>query len=383
MTKILVIDDERSIRNSMKDILLYEGHEVLLAENGMEGLVTVKSEKPDIVFCDIKMPKMEGIEVLERIKEFSVDTPVIMISGHGTIDTAIEAIKKGAYDFIEKPLDLNRLLITIKNATDKHQLIHETKTLKNKVSKKYEMIGNSEALNHVRSMIEKVAVSDARILITGPNGSGKELVARQLHELSNRRNNAFVEVNCAAIPSELIESELFGHEKGAFTSAIKQKKGKFELANEGTLFLDEIGDMGLSAQAKVLRALQEQKITRVGGDTDINVDVRVIAATNKNLKQEIEKGNFREDLYHRLSVIIIDVPPLNQRIEDIEPLTNYFISEICSEMGIATKTLTPDAIKALKGCDWTGNIRELRNVVERLIILCGQTITKEDVEMYR
>ena len=383
MTKILVIDDERSIRNSMKAILLYEGHEVLLAENGMEGLVTVKSEKPDIVFCDIKMPKMEGIEVLERIKEFSVDTPVIMISGHGTIDTAIEAIKKGAYDFIEKPLDLNRLLITIKNATDKHQLIHETKTLKNKVSKKYEMIGNSEALNHVRSMIEKVAVSDARILITGPNGSGKELVARQLHELSNRRNNAFVEVNCAAIPSELIESELFGHEKGAFTSAIKQKKGKFELANEGTLFLDEIGDMGLSAQAKVLRALQEQKITRVGGDTDINVDVRVIAATNKNLKQEIEKGNFREDLYHRLSVIIIDVPPLNQRIEDIEPLTNYFISEICSEMGIATKTLTPDAIKALKGCDWTGNIRELRNVVERLIILCGQTITKEDVEMYR
>ena len=383
MTKILVIDDERSIRNSMKDILLYEGHEVLLAENGMEGLVTVKSEKPDIVFCDIKMPKMEGIEVLERIKEFSVDTPVIMISGHGTIDTAIEAIKKGAYDFIEKPLDLNRLLITIKNATDKHQLIHETKTLKNKVSKKYEMIGNSEALNHVRSMIEKVAVSDARILITGPNGSGKELVARQLHELSNRRNNAFVEVNCAAIPSELIESELFGHEKGAFTSAIKQKKGKFELANEGTLFLDEIGDMGLSAQAKVLRALQEQKITRVGGDTDINVDVRVIAATNKNLKQEIEKGNFREDLYHRLSVIIIDVPPLNQRIEDIEPLTNYFISEICSEMGIATKTLTPDAIKALKECDWTGNIRELRNVVERLIILCGQTITKEDVEMYR
>lgn len=383
MTKILVIGDERSIRNSMKDILLYEGHEVLLAENGMEGLVTVKSEKPDIVFCDIKMPKMEGIEVLERIKEFSVDTPVIMISGHGTIDTAIEAIKKGAYDFIEKPLDLNRLLITIKNATDKHQLIHETKTLKNKVSKKYEMIGNSEALNHVRSMIEKVAVSDARILITGPNGSGKELVARQLHELSNRRNNAFVEVNCAAIPSELIESELFGHEKGAFTSAIKQKKGKIELANEGTLFLDEIGDMGLSAQAKVLRALQEQKITRVGGDTDINVDVRVIAATNKNLKQEIEKGNFREDLYHRLSVIIIDVPPLNQRIEDIEPLTNYFISEICSEMGIATKTLTPDAIKALKGCDWTGNIRELRNVVERLIILCGQTITKEDVEMYR
>ena len=264
MTKILVIDDERSIRNSMKDILQYEGHEVVLAENGMEGLVSVKSEKPDIVFCDIKMPKMEGIEVLERIKEFSADTPVIMISGHGTIDTAIEAIRKGAYDFIEKPLDLNRILITIKNATDKHLLIHETKTLKNKVSKKYDMIGNSEALNHIRAMIDKVAVSDARILITGPNGSGKELVAHQLHELSHRKDNAFVEVNCAAIPSELIESELFGHEKGSFTSAIKQKKGKFELANGGTLFLDEIGDMSLNAQAKVLRALQEQKITRAG-----------------------------------------------------------------------------------------------------------------------
>ena len=269
MTKILVIDDERSIRNSMKDILQYEGHEVVLAENGMEGLVSVKSEKPDIVFCDIKMPKMEGIEVLERIKEFSADTPVIMISGHGTIDTAIEAIRKGAYDFIEKPLDLNRILITIKNATDKHLLIHETKTLKNKVSKKYDMIGNSEALNHIRAMIDKVAVSDARILVTGPNGSGKELVAHQLHELSHRKDNAFVEVNCAAIPSELIESELFGHEKGSFTSAIKQKKGKFELANGGTLFLDEIGDMSLNAQAKVLRALQEQKITRVGGDAEL------------------------------------------------------------------------------------------------------------------
>lgn len=383
MTKILVIDDERSIHNSMKDILQYEGHEVILAENGMEGLVSVKSEKPDIVFCDIKMPKMEGIEVLERIKEFSTDTPVIMISGHGTIDTAIEAIRKGAYDFIEKPLDLNRILITIKNATDKHQLIHETKTLKNKVSKKYDMIGNSEALNHIRSMIDKVAVSDARILITGPNGSGKELVAHQLHELSHRKDNAFVEVNCAAIPSELIESELFGHEKGSFTSAIKQKKGKFELANGGTLFLDEIGDMSLNAQAKVLRALQEQKITRVGGDADINVDVRVIAATNKNLKEEIKKGNFREDLYHRLSVIIIDVPPLSQRLEDIDDLANHFLTEICTEMGIATKTLSPDAIAALKECEWTGNIRELRNVVERLVILCGNTITREDVKMYR
>ena len=383
MTKILVIDDERSIRNSMKDILQYEGHEVVLAENGMEGLVSVKSEKPDIVFCDIKMPKMEGIEVLERIKEFSADTPVIMISGHGTIDTAIEAIRKGAYDFIEKPLDLNRILITIKNATDKHLLIHETKTLKNKVSKKYDMIGNSEALNHIRAMIDKVAVSDARILVTGPNGSGKELVAHQLHELSHRKDNAFVEVNCAAIPSELIESELFGHEKGSFTSAIKQKKGKFELANGGTLFLDEIGDMSLNAQAKVLRALQEQKITRVGGDADINVDVRVIAATNKNLKEEIKKGNFREDLYHRLSVIIIDVPPLCQRLEDIDDLANHFLTEVCTEMGIAPKTLSPDAIAALKECEWTGNIRELRNVVERLVILCGNTITREDVKMYR
>ena len=383
MTKILVIDDERSIRNSMKYILQYEGHEVVLAENGMEGLVSVKSEKPDIVFCDIKMPKMEGIEVLERIKEFSADTPVIMISGHGTIDTAIEAIRKGAYDFIEKPLDLNRILITIKNATDKHLLIHETKTLKNKVSKKYDMIGNSEALNHIRAMIDKVAVSDARILITGPNGSGKELVAHQLHELSHRKDNAFVEVNCAAIPSELIESELFGHEKGSFTSAIKQKKGKFELANGGTLFLDEIGDMSLNAQAKVLRALQEQKITRVGGDTDINIDVRVIAATNKNLKEEIKKGNFREDLYHRLSVIIIDVPPLCQRLEDIDDLANHFLTEVCTEMGIAPKTLSPDAIAALKECEWTGNIRELRNVVERLVILCGNTITREDVKMYR
>ena len=378
-----MIDDERSIRNSMKDILQYEGHEVVLAENGMEGLVSVKSEKPDIVFCDIKMPKMEGIEVLERIKEFSADTPVIMISGHGTIDTAIEAIRKGAYDFIEKPLDLNRILITIKNATDKHLLIHETKTLKNKVSKKYDMIGNSEALNHIRAMIDKVAVSDARILVTGPNGSGKELVAHQLHELSHRKDNAFVEVNCAAIPSELIESELFGHEKGSFTSAIKQKKGKFELANGGTLFLDEIGDMSLNAQAKVLRALQEQKITRVGGDADINVDVRVIAATNKNLKEEIKKGNFREDLYHRLSVIIIDVPPLCQRLEDIDALANHFLTEVCTEMGIAPKTLSPDAITALKECEWTGNIRELRNVVERLVILCGNTITREDVRMYR
>lgn len=383
MAKILIIDDERSIRNSMKDILTFEKHDVILAENGMEGIIAVKTEKPELVFCDIKMPKMEGIEVLERIKEFSRDTPVVMISGHGTIDTAIEAIKKGAYDFIEKPLDLNRILITIKNATDKTLLIQETQTLKTKVSKKYEMIGHSEALEKIKNMIEKVAPSDARVLITGPNGSGKELVARQLHEKSNRRDNAFIEVNCAAIPSELIESELFGHEKGSFTSAIKQKKGKFELAHGGTIFLDEIGDMSLDAQAKVLRALQENKISRIGGDGDIPVDVRVIAATNKNLKEEISKGNFREDLYHRLSVIIIDVPALNERPEDIEELIQHFIEEICTEMRTSPKQIEPDAVSMLQGCEWTGNIRELRNVVERLIILCGPTITAEDVQLYK
>ncbi len=383
MAKILVIDDEKSIRNSMKEILAFEGHEVVLAENGMEGVVAVKTEKPEIIFCDIKMPKMEGIEVLQRIKEFTPEIPVIMISGHGTIDTAIEAIKKGAYDFIEKPLDLNRILITIKNATDKSQLVQETITLKTKVSKKYEMIGSSPALEHIRMMIGKVAVSDARVLITGPNGCGKELVARQLHEKSNRHDKAFIEVNCAAIPSELIESELFRHEKGSFTSAIKQKKGKFELASGGTLFLDEIGDMSLEAQAKVLRALQENKISRIGSDNDINVDVRVIAATNKNLKEEIIKGTFREDLYHRLSVIIIDVPALKDRSEDIKELVEYFLENICNEMGIAHKNITPEAIGALKAFEWSGNIRELRNVVERLIILGNPTITEEDVKMYK
>lgn len=383
MAKILVIDDEKSIRNSMKEILAFEGHEVVLAENGMEGVVAVKTEKPEIIFCDIKMPKMEGIEVLQRIKEFTPEIPVIMISGHGTIDTAIEAIKKGAYDFIEKPLDLNRILITIKNATDKSQLVQETITLKTKVSKKYEMIGSSPALEHIRMMIGKVAVSDARVLITGPNGCGKELVARQLHEKSNRHDKAFIEVNCAAIPSELIESELFGHEKGSFTSAIKQKKGKFELASGGTLFLDEIGDMSLEAQAKVLRALQENKISRIGSDNDINVDVRVIAATNKNLKEVIIKGTFREDLYHRLSVIIIDVPALKDRSEDIKELVEYFLENICNEMGIAHKNITPEAIGALKAFEWSGNIRELRNVVERLIILGNPTITEEDVKMYK
>lgn len=383
MTKILIIDDERSIRNSLKDILTFEKHEVVLAENGMEGLVAVKTEKPELVFCDIKMPKMEGIEVLERIKEFSRDTPVVMISGHGTIDTAIEAIKKGAYDFIEKPLDLNRILITIKNATDKTQLLQETQTLKTKVSKKYEMIGHSEALRKIRDMIDKVAVSDARVLITGPNGSGKELVARQLHEKSNRSENIFVEVNCAAIPSDLIESELFGHEKGAFTSAVKQKKGKFELAQGGTIFLDEIGDMSLSAQAKVLRVLQENKISRIGGEEDIEVNVRVIAATNKNLKEEIAKGNFREDLYHRLSVIIIDVPPLKERSEDIAELVQHFIGEICIEMRISPKQIETEAISLLQSFEWSGNIRELRNVIERLIILCGPVITATDVQQYK
>lgn len=383
MAKILVIDDERSIRNSMKDILAFEGHEVVLAENGIEGLVAVKSEKPELIFCDIKMPKMEGIEVLERVKEFTSEIPVVMISGHGTIDTAIEAIKKGAYDFIEKPLDLNRILITIKNATDKNQLVQETQNLKNKVSKKYNMIGSSEALNHIRTLINKVAISDARVLITGPNGCGKELVAHQLHEQSHRQDKAFIEVNCAAIPSELIESELFGHEKGSFTSAIKQKKGKFELASGGTLFLDEIGDMSLEAQAKVLRALQENKISRIGSDTDINVDVRVIAATNKNLKEEIGKGTFREDLYHRLSVIIIEVPPLKDRPEDIDELVEYFLESICKDMGIARKYISSEALSTLKSYEWTGNIRELRNVVERLIILGSPTITEEEVKLYK
>ncbi len=383
MAKILVIDDERSIRNSMKDILSFEGHEVILAENGMEGLVAVKSDKPEVVFCDIKMPKIEGIEVLQRIKEFTPETPVIMISGHGTIETAIEAIKKGAYDFIEKPLDLNRILITIKNATDKSQLLQETKSLKTKVSKKYEMIGTSQSLEHIRIMIDKVAVSDARVLITGPNGCGKELVAHQLHEKSNRHDKAFIEVNCAAIPSELIESELFGHEKGSFTSAIKQKKGKFEMASGGTLFLDEMGDMSLEAQAKVLRALQENKISRIGSDTDINVDVRVIAATNKNLKEEISKGKFREDLYHRLSVIIIEVPSLKDRPEDIPELVKYFLETICTDMGIARKEITPEGLERLKSYEWSGNIRELRNVVERLIILGSPVITEDEINLYK
>ncbi|MDR2131093.1 MAG: sigma-54 dependent transcriptional regulator [Odoribacteraceae bacterium] len=383
MTKILVIDDERSIRESMKEILCFEGYEVVTAADGLEGLAAVKTERPDVVVCDIKMPRVEGIEVLERVKEFTPATPVIMITGHGTIDTAIEAIRKGAYDFIEKPPDLNRLLVTLKNATEKQRLVHETRSLKSKINKLHEMIGDSAAMQRVRLLVERVAASDARVLVTGPSGSGKELVARRLHELSHRRENNFVEVNCAAIPSELIESELFGHERGAFTSAVRQKKGKFELAHGGTLFLDEIGDMSASAQAKVLRALQEQKITRVGGDVDLPVDARVIAATNKNLKEEIARGHFREDLYHRLGVIIIDVPPLRERLEDIEPLARHFLAVICAGMGIAPRPITGEAIRALREGEWTGNIRELRNVIERLIILGGNPLTGEDVRLYR
>jgi two-component system nitrogen regulation response regulator NtrX len=350
-----------------------------LAEHGAEGLEKYRQGKYDIVLCDIKMPEMDGLEVLEKIFEEEGDAQVIMISGHGNIDNAVEAIKKGAYDFIEKPLDLNRLLITIRNALDKSTLITETKVLKRKVSKGSEMIGESQAIQQVKDIIDKVAPTDARVLITGANGTGKELVARSLHEKSARASAPFIEVNCAAIPSELIESELFGHEKGAFTSAIKQRKGKFEQADGGTIFLDEIGDMSLSAQAKVLRALQENKISRVGSDKDINVNVRVVAATNKNLKEEIDKSRFREDLYHRLSVILVQVPSLNERLEDIPLLTDYFNQLICEEYGTTPRVIKEDAIKELQKINWTGNIREFRNVLERLIILCEKEITGKDV----
>ncbi len=382
MSKILVIDDEKAIRNTLKEILEFESHSVDLAEDGVAGVEMFANGGYDIVLCDIKMPQMDGIEVLDKLQEQSNDTPVIMISGHGNIDTAVEAIKKGAYDFIEKPLDLNRLLITIRNATDKTTLIQETKVLKRKVNKAFDIVGESPAITKVKDMIERVASTEARVLITGPNGTGKELVSRWLHEKSSRAAMPFVEVNCAAIPSELIESELFGHEKGAFTSAIKQRKGKFEQADGGTLFLDEIGDMSLSAQAKVLRALQEHKISRVGSDKDITVNVRVIAATNKNLTKEIELGNFREDLYHRLSVIIIHVPALNERLEDIPLLSAHFNELICGEYGIQPKQITPDAIEELKKLKWTGNIRELRNVIERLIILSDKEITSKDVKAF-
>jgi DNA-binding NtrC family response regulator len=382
MSKILVIDDERAIRNTLKEVLEYEKHEVDLAEDGPSGLEMFNANSYDIVLCDIKMAKMDGIEVLQKICEASSDVPVIMISGHGNIDTAVEAIKKGAYDFLEKPLDLNRLLITIRNATDKSTLITQTQVLKNKVSKMYEMVGESEAIRKVKEMIDRVAPTEARVLITGANGTGKELVAHQIHEKSSRARGPFVEVNCAAIPSELIESELFGHEKGSFTSAIKQRIGKFEQANGGTLFLDEIGDMSLSAQSKVLRALQENKITRVGSDKDIHVNVRVIAATNKNIRKEIENNTFREDLYHRLSVILIHVPTLNEREDDIPILAEHFNFVICGEYGMSKKIIKKDAIKELQKIEWTGNIREFRNVLERLIILCKDEITGEDVVTY-
>lgn len=379
MPNILVIDDEQSIRNTLKEVLEYEKHTVDLAIEGMEALELFRKNQYDIVLCDIKMPKMDGIEVLEKIFEISTEVPVIMISGHGNIDTAVEAIKKGAFDFLEKPLDLNRLLITIRNALDKSTLITETRVLKRKVSKTHEMIGDSKAISKVKEMIERVAPTDARVLITGDNGTGKELVARWLHEKSKRAEMPFIEVNCAAIPSELIESELFGHEKGSFTSAIKQRKGKFEQAHGGTLFLDEIGDMSLSAQSKVLRALQENKITRVGSDKDINVDVRIIAATNKNIQEEISENHFREDLYHRISVILIAVPPLNDRKEDIPLLAEHFNELICEEYGMSPKIITGSAIKELQKINWSGNIREFRNVLERLIILCEKEITGKDV----
>ncbi|MBP7245665.1 MAG: sigma-54-dependent Fis family transcriptional regulator [Bacteroidia bacterium] len=379
MAKILVIDDEKSIRNSLKEILEYEKHEVDDACDGIDALKKLEADKFDVIFCDIKMPKMDGTEFLDKAMEMNVDTPIIMISGHGTIETAVEAIKKGAYDFIPKPLDLNRILITLRNALDRTTLVKETKSLKRKINKNNEMIGESAPIKKIKEMIVRVAPTDARILVTGENGTGKELVARSVHEQSNRNDSPLVEVNCAAIPSELIESELFGHEKGAFTSAVKQRIGKFEQAHNGTLFLDEIGDMSLSAQAKVLRALQENKITRVGGEKEITVNVRVIAATNKDLKQEIEKNAFREDLYHRLSVILIHVPSLNERQDDIPLIANYFLEQICDDYKMPRKEFTKDALEALKQIKWTGNIRELRNVVERLIILCDKTITKEDV----
>ncbi|MBQ6185027.1 MAG: sigma-54-dependent Fis family transcriptional regulator [Bacteroidales bacterium] len=379
--KILIVDDERAIRNSLKEILGDEGYDVDVAEDGPSALAKVDKEKFDVIFCDIKMPGMDGTEVLEKIVADGVDSAVVMISGHGDIETAVECIKNGAFDFIQKPLDLNRILITIKNATDKVSIVKENRQLKKKVYGQ-KMIGESEPMQHIRDMITKVAPTDARVLIIGPNGSGKELVARSLYEQSTRSGMPYIEVNCAAIPSELIESELFGHEKGSFTSAIKQHKGKFEQADGGTLFLDEIGDMSLAAQAKVLRVLQEKKLSRVGSDKDIVVDVRVVAATNKDLRKEIEKGNFREDLYHRLSVIVINVPSLDERKDDIPLLVDYFVKQVSTESGMPAKEFSPEAIKLLQEKTWPGNIRELNNVVERLMILGGNPISAEDVKLY-
>ena len=379
--RILIIDDERSIRNSLKEILVDEGYEVDTAEDGAMALEMVDKEKYSVIFCDIKMPGMDGVEVLDKMVQLGIDAAIVMISGHGDITTAVECIKKGAFDFIPKPLDLNRILITIKNATEKVSLVKETRILKKKVYGQ-PMVGESPAILHIKDMIEKVAPTDARVLIIGSNGTGKELVARNLHQKSRRSAMPYIEVNCAAIPSELIESELFGHEKGSFTSAIKQHKGKFEQADGGTLFLDEIGDMSLAAQAKVLRVLQEKKLSRVGSDKDIIVDVRVVAATNKNLKEEIAKGTFREDLYHRLSVIVINVPTLDERKSDIPQLVDFFVDQICSETGMHPREIDPEAMKLLVEKSWTGNIRELRNVVERLLILSGERVSADDIRAY-
>ncbi len=384
MSKVLIVDDERSIRHTLRDILEFEKYQVDEASDGMEALVKVKQNSYDVIILDIKMPKLDGMDALDRIQEIARETPVVMISGHASIDTAVEAVKKGAFDFISKPPDLNRLLITLRNAMDKSELITERKVLQTKVtnSRSQPMVGKSKCIGQILDTIDLVAPTEARVLVTGPNGTGKELVAHWIHQKSNRNEHPLIEVNCAAIPSELIESELFGHEKGAFTSAIKQRTGKFEMANGGTIFLDEIGDMSLSAQAKVLRALQENKIVRVGGEKQIRVDVRVIAATNKDLRKLINAGRFREDLYHRLAVIIIDVPPLKDRVEDIPQLINHFCEEICKDYGIPEKQFDSKSIKKLQSLPWTGNIRELKNVVERLIILGGKTISSQDVEKF-
>lgn len=382
MSKILIIEDDPKIRAILKEILEEKNHEVEEAEDGVEGLKKLEQSSYDLCICDIKMPKMDGIEVLEKVNKQGIQTNFVVISAHGTIDIAVEAVKKGAFDFLQKPFDLGRLEITLRNALDKTTLVRETKTLKKKISKKYDIVGESEPIQEVIAMVDKVAPTDARVLITGANGSGKELVARMLHEKSQREAGPLIEVNCAAIPSELIESELFGHEKGAFTSAVKQRIGKFELAEGGTLFLDEIGDMSLSAQAKVLRALQENKITRVGGDKEINVNVRVVAATNKDLKKEIEENKFREDLYHRLSVIVVKVPSLNERLNDIPLLVDKFLEDIAEEYGAKKKGIETEAIDALQKHNWTGNIRELRNVTERLVIMGHENISTEDVDKY-
>ncbi len=382
MSKILVIEDDSKIRSILKEILQEKNHDVDEAGDGQEGFKKLEQGNYDLCICDIKMPRMDGLEVLDRTKEAGITTNFVVISAHGNIDIAVEAVKKGAFDFLQKPFDLGRLEITLRNALDKTTLIRETKNLRKKISGKFEMIGESDVMKQMMDMINKVAPTDARVLITGPNGSGKELVAKSIHEKSKRSNGPLVEVNCAAIPSELIESELFGHEKGSFTSAIKQRIGKFELAEAGTLFLDEIGDMSLSAQAKVLRALQESKVTRVGGDKEITVNVRVLAATNKDLKNEIVTGRFREDLYHRLSVIVIKVPSLNERKDDITLLTDRFLQDIAEEHGAKKKKISSDALESLKSHDWTGNIRELRNVIERLVIMSGDEISAQDVEKY-